>query len=77
MRLDILTELKGLAAYNFDECFRLAPAEEIEGINIPFLHIDHLIANKRAVGRAKDLSDIAALERFHSQRREPPTMFSY
>ena len=76
MRLDILTELKGLEACNFDDCLQISPVEHIEGVQIPFLQIDHLIANKTAVGRPKDLSDIAALERFKAQQRESPTMFS-
>lgn len=75
MRLDILTELKGLEAHSFDECFQLAPVAELSGITVHFLQIDQLIENKKATGRPKDLADIIALEeikRLNAPDREPP-----
>ena len=37
--------------------------EEIEGVNVPFLHINQLIDNKKAVNRPKDQSDVVELEK--------------
>src|ERR1700728_2553536 len=53
VKMDIMTSMKGVTL-SFDECLRLAPIAEIEGIRIPFLHINQLIDNKKAVNRPKD-----------------------
>ncbi|TZF84050.1 hypothetical protein FW774_11445 [Pedobacter sp. BS3] len=62
LRLDILTEMKGLEEYSFDACLSLASVANIDGIHVPFLHINQLIANKKAVNRPKDQLDVQALE---------------
>lgn len=60
--IDILTEMKGLEEYSFDECLGMASIADIDSIAIPFLHINQLIANKRVVNRPKDQVDVLALE---------------
>lgn len=62
VRLDIMTSLKGVNL-SFDECLQLAPVAEIDGVMIPFLHINHLIANKKSVNRSKDQIDVIELEK--------------
>lgn len=62
IRLDILTELKGVSA-TFDECMRITKKMQIQGVVIPVLHINHLIANKKAVDRPKDQIDVVELEK--------------
>jgi len=62
LSLDILTEMKGLENYTFDECLAMASVAEIDGVSIPFLHINQLIENKKIVNRPKDQLDINALE---------------
>ncbi|MFM2226469.1 MAG: hypothetical protein RJA07_2671 [Bacteroidota bacterium] len=66
--LDILTEVKGLENIPFDECLDLASIAELNGINVPFLHINHLIASKEATARPKDLIDIIELEKIRNFR---------
>ena len=63
MRLDIMTSMKGLENFDFDELLSVAFKADIEGIIIPFLHINHLIQNKRAVNRPKDQIDVIYLEK--------------
>jgi predicted nucleotidyltransferase len=63
LRLDILVNMKGLEGYAFDECLNMAAIADIDGIQIPFLHINQLIANKKAVNRPKDQQDVIELER--------------
>lgn len=70
LRLDILTDMKGLEEYSFDECLEMASIADIEGVHVPFLHINHLIANKKAVNRPKDQIDVQALEEIIKLRRE-------
>ncbi len=67
--LKFFSSLKGIECC-FDECFKLAPVAEIEGIMVPFLHINHLLANKRAVFRPKDQIDIIELEKIKEERRQ-------
>ena len=63
MRLDILIDMKGLEDYTFDECLQMASVADIENVNIPFLHINQLIENKKKVNRPKDQVDVLALEK--------------
>jgi predicted nucleotidyltransferase len=63
LRLDIMVNMKGLEGYSFDECLNMASIAEIDGVLIPFLHINQLIANKKAVNRPKDQVDVMELER--------------
>lgn len=61
--LDIMTSLKGMEEHTFDECLEYASVAEIDGIRIPFLHINHLIEAKKAANRPKDQVDVLALEK--------------
>ena len=61
-QLDILTEMKGLEEYSFDECLQMASIADIDDVNVPFLHINQLIQNKKSVNRLKDQLDVTALE---------------
>ncbi len=63
MPLDIMTSMKGLEQLTFDEYLKNAIIGEIENIQVPFLHINHLIANKKAVNRPKDQLDVIYLEK--------------
>jgi predicted nucleotidyltransferase len=63
IELDIMTEMKGLEEFTFDECFALVNFSQLNEIQIPFLHINHLIANKKAVNRPKDRLDVIYLEK--------------
>lgn len=68
MRLDILIDMKGLEGYNFEECLQMASVADIDGVNIPFLHINQLIENKKKVNWPKDKIDVLALEQIRKLR---------
>ncbi len=68
IELDIMTEMKGLESYTFTECFSMASTAELDDIVVPFLHINQLIANKKAVNRPKDQIDVLELERIKNIR---------
>lgn len=70
LKLDILVNMVGLEGYTFEECLNIAAVANIEGVEIPFLHINQLIANKRAVNRPKDQIDVIELERIKKLRLE-------
>lgn len=68
--LDILIDMKGLEVYTFDECLQIATIATIEKMQVPFLHINQLIANKKAVNRPKDQIDVMELEKIKQLRKE-------
>ncbi|MEO3406387.1 nucleotidyltransferase [Mucilaginibacter sp. CAU 1740] len=70
LQLDILTEMKGLENYTFDECLQMASIAEIENVNVPFLHINQLILNKKVINRPKDQLDVLALEQISRLRED-------
>ena len=55
--------VKGLEQYTFDECLEMATMGDIDGVIIRFLHINHLIAFKKAANRPKDQIDVIYLEK--------------
>lgn len=61
--LSITTSMKGLEDLSFEDCYKEARIADIEGIRVPFLHINHLLANKKAVARPKDQLDVLELEK--------------
>jgi hypothetical protein len=70
LSLDILLDMKGLEGYTFDECLQMASIADIENVNIPFLHINQLIENKKTVNRPKDQIDVLALEQIRKLRED-------
>ena len=70
IELDIMTTMKGLENYTFTECMDIASIADLDGIIVPFLHINQLIANKKAVNRPKDQIDVLELEKIKKIREE-------
>jgi hypothetical protein len=68
VELDIMTEMKGIDNESFSDCYEKASISNLEGILVPFLHINHLIANKKAVNRPKDQMDVLYLEKIKQIR---------
>ena len=62
-KLDVMTSVRGLENFGFEECYNYAVVAEIENIQVKFLHFNHLIICKKATGRPKDLLDIEELEK--------------
>ncbi len=58
-----MTEMKGLEDLSFEDCYKVAPVADLEGNAVRFLHINHLISNKKIVNRPKDQIDIIYLEK--------------
>ncbi|HEY4288161.1 MAG TPA: hypothetical protein VGN00_13740 [Puia sp.] len=70
IELDIMTSMKGLENISFSECLNLASIADLEGIEVPFLHISHLIENKKIVNRPKDQIDVIELEKIRRFREK-------
>ncbi|MBS1510842.1 MAG: hypothetical protein JST86_08385 [Bacteroidetes bacterium] len=69
-KLDIMTRVKGLEHIGFEECYKYSVVAEIEGVEVRFLHYNHLITCKKAAGRTKDLLDVEELEKIHQASKD-------
>lgn len=58
VRIDILTTISGV---EFKSCYARKIVSQIDGIDVPFIHLEDLKTNKRSTGRAKDLGDVEEL----------------
>ena len=59
-RIDIITQISGV---NYIEASESADSMEIDGLTIKILSAEHLIRNKLATGRPKDIDDAENLRR--------------
>lgn len=55
IRIEIATTISGVA---FDECYAARVEDELDGVAVHLIDLEHLKANKRASGRHKDLADL-------------------
>jgi hypothetical protein len=58
-RIDLLAHLPGVV---FAEAWGRRGTVTLDGLSVPLIAREDLIANKRAVGRLQDLADVEALE---------------
>jgi hypothetical protein len=58
-RIDLLTAITGVG---FEEAWEHAVVVRVDALDLPVIGREQLIRNKRALGRARDLADIEALE---------------
>ena len=65
-RIDILT---GISGVSFAEAYESSKIYEDEKIEIRCIHVNELIANKKASGRLKDLADVEMLEKILNKRK--------
>jgi hypothetical protein len=59
-RIDFFTTIDGVT---FDQGWSGRQHWQVKNISVPVLSREHLIANKRTCGRAKDLADVQELGR--------------
>ncbi len=67
--LDVMTSLKGFEQEQFEDCYSTANEAIIENISVRFLHINQLIASKKAANRLKDQLDVEELEKIKRQNK--------
>ena len=59
LRIDLLTSVTGVA---FEECYDEREALDVKDLQLSFIGLEGLRANKRASGRHQDLADLENLE---------------
>lgn len=60
-----MTEIPGLEKEKFDNYFDMATIDTINGFKVWFLHYNHLLMNKLAIGRPIDKLDVIELEKIN------------
>lgn len=65
-RIDVLNAIPGVT---FEEAFNSAVIYEENGVKVKCIHINHLLNNKKAVGRPKDLMDVKAIEKILKRKK--------
>jgi hypothetical protein len=58
-RIDVLTGVSGLT---FEDAWSRRVEASVEGVTVPVLGLEDLVANKMASGREKDRADVRGLE---------------
>jgi predicted nucleotidyltransferase len=66
LRIDILNSIDGVG---FKQAYENRRVVDMEGLKAPFIGKEDFIKNKRATGRAQDLTDIKSIERGKGRRR--------
>ena len=71
VRIDLMDKMKGIEVdLDFDHCYEMALITTIDEVEVPILHINHLIENKKAANRPKDQLDVIYLEKIKKLREE-------
>jgi hypothetical protein len=60
--------LTQISLVNFEEANERKVIAEIDGLTIPFLHLDDLIRSKFNTGRLKDKADIEELQKTQNSK---------
>jgi len=64
---DLMTDIPGLDKANFDIYYEMATVDRVDNYVIRFLHYNHLLQNKEATARPKDILDITELKRIQNE----------
>ena len=57
-----------VSGVTFDDAWEQKIIANVDGLNIPFIHFNHLILTKISTGRPKDSIDIEQLQKIHSKK---------
>lgn len=66
VRIDVLTSIAG---GDFEDVYKKRISATIDGVLLPLICKDHLIQNKLATGRSKDVTDAELLQKRGRNRR--------
>jgi predicted nucleotidyltransferase len=64
-QLDLVSE--STSGFRFDDLLTRAEVRKVDGVEAPICSLADLVAMKRAVGRERDLADLADLEEAHGK----------
>ncbi|MBX9782384.1 MAG: nucleotidyltransferase [Chitinophagaceae bacterium] len=67
VRIDLFCDLPGVS---FDEVYEEAIDYSEEGVRFKVIHINHLLTNKKFVGRLQDLDDVKKLTKIIAKKKK-------
>ena len=67
VRIDLFCALPGVS---FEEVYKEAFEYVEEGVSFKVIHINHLLTNKKTVGRLQDLDDVKKLSKIIAKRKK-------
>ena len=59
-KIEVITHIDGVT---FDDCYAERLETVVDGCKVKVINYDHLLRNKRASGRPKDINDVLELEK--------------
>ncbi len=65
-KIDFMTYISGVT---FEEAYSEKIMTEIDELNIPFIHLNHLVLSKINTGRKKDIIDIEQLQKIKNIKK--------
>jgi predicted nucleotidyltransferase len=65
-KADFLTYISGV---NYEEANQQKLIAAVDGLSVPFLHLNHLILSKMTTGRLQDKADIEELQKISKHRK--------
>lgn len=65
-KIDFITQISGV---KFDEAWQQKIFSHLDGLNIPFIHFNHLILSKITTNRIKDKLDVEELQKINKLKK--------
>jgi predicted nucleotidyltransferase len=66
-KIDFMTYVSGV---KFDEAYKERVITELDGLSLPFIHINHLVLSKINTGRPQDTIDIEQLQKIQQLKNK-------
>ncbi len=66
-KIDFMTYVSGV---KFDEAYKERIITELDGLSLPFIHINHLVLSKINTGRPQDTIDIEQLQKIQQLKNK-------
>jgi hypothetical protein len=66
-KIDFMTYVSGV---NFNEAWELKTIAALDGVDIPFIHLNHLIISKITTGRLQDKIDVEELQKIQNIKKK-------
>jgi predicted nucleotidyltransferase len=65
-KIDFMTHISGVT---FNDAWQQKETVQIDGLDIHFIHLDHLVISKITTGRSKDKIDIETLQKIQQLKK--------
>lgn len=66
--VDFMAHMKSFQKEDFESCYKVAVKTTFDGVPITVIHLNHLISEKIALSRPKDLDDVENLKKIKKQK---------